>query len=396
MIGPSGDLLTVEIISTDFPSLLRLAGSHGIPILHMRDAGILTVKADIRRSDYPQIKKLLESRGEKISTCGYKGIGYKIRAMITRPVLVIGLIILTLISFFLPTRVFFVSVQGNESIPERLILEQAQQCGIAFGARRRDVRSEKMKNNLVAAIDQLQWAGINTYGCTATITVKERTVPGQYAAGQGVANIVAARDGVIQNYTATKGNAVCQIGGAVKEGEVLISGYTDCGIKIQATRAEGEVFAQTVWELHAVEPTEYVLKTFPSASVKKYSVEIGKKRINFYKDSGISGSTCDKIRKEYTLQLPGGFDLPVTIVEETYVAYKGETGSLDSESEDSRLCDYVQRYLKSQMISGTILEKSETVATASGMNYLTGRYVCLEMIGRVRNEEIWDNYGTND
>lgn len=396
MIRSSGDLLTVEIISTDFPALLRLIGSHGIPILHIRDVGILTIQADVRHCDYPQIRKLLGSRGEKIEPCGYKGIGYKIRALFTRPVLIIGLLFMTLISCILPSRIFFVSVQGNESIPKRLILEQAQKCGITFGARRRDVRSEKMKNNLVAAIEQLQWAGINTYGCTATITVKEKAIQEPYEPEGGVSSIVAVRDGVIQNYTVTKGNAVCQVGGAVKEGEVLISGYTDCGIKIQASRAEGEVFAQTVWEFSAIEPAEYVRKTIPRATAKKYSVEIGKKRINFYNDSGISGSTCDKIRKEYTLQLPGGFDLPVTFVEETYIWYDEATFNLELDSEESRLRDYVQSYLQSQMISGTILEKAEATSAVSGMNCLQGRYICLEMIGRVRNEEIWDNYGTND
>ena len=396
MIGASGDLLTVEIISTDFPALLRLTGSYGIPIFHMRDAGILTIHADVRRCDYPQIRKLLESRGEKIEPRGYKGIGYKIRAFFTRPVLMIGTLILALISCLLPSGIFFVSVQGNESIPERLILEQAQQCGIRFGARRRDVRSEKMKNNLVAAIEQLQWAGINTYGCTAIITVKEREIPERYEPDHGVSSIVAARDGVIQNFTVTKGNAVCQIGSAVKEGEVLISGYTDCGIKIQASIAEGEVFAQTVRELSVVEPAEYVLKTAVRATAKKYSVEIGKKRINFYNDSGISGSTCDKIRKEYTLKLPGGFDLPVTIIEETYIWYEEETAGLEPESKESILRDYAQAYLNSQMISGTILDKTEKVSSVSGMNYLQGHYICLEMIGRVRNEEIWDNYGKND
>lgn len=34
-----------------------------------------------------------------------------------------------------------------------------------------------MKNALLSAIPELQWAGVNTYGCRAVISVRERTLP---------------------------------------------------------------------------------------------------------------------------------------------------------------------------------------------------------------------------
>ena len=65
----------------------------------------------------------------------------------------------------------------------------------------------------------------------------------------GVGSIVASRDGVITSITTTKGTPLCKAGQAVKAGQILISGYTDCGISIRADPAEGEVFAETYREM---------------------------------------------------------------------------------------------------------------------------------------------------
>ena len=56
----------------------------------------------------------------------------------------------------------------------RKILERAEYCGVHFGAKAGSVRSEQVKNRLLFEIPELRWAGVNTTGCTAVITVAER------------------------------------------------------------------------------------------------------------------------------------------------------------------------------------------------------------------------------
>ena len=96
--------------------------------------------------------------------------------------------------------------------------------------------------------------GVNTSGCVATVSVRERTDPEVTEQDSAVSNIVASRDGFIVSATVTRGNFLCRVGQSVKAGQVLISGYTDCGICIQATRAEGEIYAQTSRDFAAVTP----------------------------------------------------------------------------------------------------------------------------------------------
>jgi sporulation protein YqfD len=297
---------------------------------------------------------------------------------------------------WLPSRVLFITVDGNRSIPAKYILEQAQQCGITFGASRREVRSEKMKNSLLEAIPQLQWAGVNTKGCTAVISVKERGIEENVASFNGISSIVAARDGIIVSCTGARGNMLCRIGQAVYKGDVLISAYTDVGLCVKATEANGEVFAQTLRQGKLYAPLTYMEKGRITAEEKKYGLLIGKKRINLYKGSGISGVSCDKINLEYYVTLPGGFKPPFGLFVSSVRSYDTRAVSYDIENVKPLAEDAAKKYLLSQMVSGKILLDSVIANSNGEFLALSGQYICLEMIGRVQYEENTLNYGENN
>ncbi|MBQ8768622.1 MAG: sporulation protein YqfD [Oscillospiraceae bacterium] len=377
-------MVQMELTSADPAAAISQVNWAGITVYDARreDDDIIT-RFYVKRQDVKKLTALAQKRGYDLSVSRRRGIYWIGKRLFHRPILTIGISLLLLIAMYLPTRVFFFEIEGNTTIPTRLILEKCQQCGISFGISRREVRSEKMKNALLQAIPELQWAGINTSGCTAVITVRERTPAQLPQPDNGVSSIVATRDGVITECTVTRGNPVCKVGQAVKAGEVLISGYTDCGIAIQATQARGEVYAATNRNLTAVTPLQWQVQQTKTAAQKKYSVIIGKKRINFYKGSGISPTTCDKMYEESYVTLPGGFQLPIIIVTETIVCYDEAGVTLPEPS----LSNFAQRYLQEQMVAGTVVSRLENGATEDGVYRFQGNYACTEMIGQVRSEE---------
>ena len=389
-------MLWAEITCADIPGFLAAVCESGISLFHVQITGSLSAQFCFAKNDWTVLRKCAERWGVKLSVHRRRGIYWSIIRALNRPVLVIGLALILLMAAFLPTRILFIKVEGNDKIPTKLILEKAELCGITFGVSRRQIRSEEMKNNLLSKIPQLQWAGINTSGCTATISVEERYESADEQKVSGVSSIVAIRDGVVQSCTVTRGNALCRTGQAVKAGEVLVSGYVDCGIKIQATRAEAEIFAQTLREVNVVTPLNYTYKGEISYVEKKYSLIIGKKRINFYKDSGISDISCDKMYYVYTLSLPGGFVLPVKVLVERLTHYKNDKITAASDNAHISLSQFVNRYLPDQMISGKILERKESSVQLQDTLCLQGKYVCLEMIGQVQYEEIINSNGKND
>ena len=373
--------VTVEITSADISAVLTALVASNIVLHHVQIISDLTARMVVSRHDFKRLKAILRRRGEVDRIVRRSGIYWGMKNLMRRPVLVIGLSLLAFLALYLPSRVLFIQVEGNNLIPAKLIMEQAQEYGVTFGANRREIRSERVKNGLLGAIPQLQWVGVTTEGCVARIHVRERSEPEQPQQNFAVTSIVASRDGVIKSFTAHRGSALCKVGQAVTKGQVLISGYTDCGLSIRADQAEGEIMAQTNRQISAVTQDFQLTKGSIIRSEKKFSLIIGKNRINFYKDSGILDTTCVKMYSENYMTLPGSFYLPVILLTEEWIYYDlTESETVDAETV---LLDFADRYLASQMIAGQILHRSEAVDG----NVLEGEYACLEMIGQVRYEE---------
>lgn len=386
----------VRLTSADPTGAIQAINCAGIELFSTRQEGDLTLRFRIRRSDFRRLRKIAEKRAERLELLGRNGLYWAIRLFLRRPVLVFGVGLLLFLTIFLPSRVYFVEVQGNVNVPASYILERAEVCGIVFGSNRREVRSERMKNSLLQAIPELQWAGINTYGCRAVISVRERPKLDLAPTKKEVCSIVAARDGVIQDITVHSGNQLCVPGQAVKAGQVLISGYTDCGICIRATRADGEVYAQTERSIQSVLPIEYTQKAKITHQTKKYSLLIGKKLINFCKDSGISPTSCDKMYSVDYITLPGGFRLPIGVVTEAITYYETASVTMDEEKAQQWITQFSGSYLTGLMIAGQIEEKWEALDWDDGVCVLHGRYACVEMIGKIRPEENLRDYGETD
>jgi similar to stage IV sporulation protein len=280
-------MIEVELASASPEHTLGELSRRNLEMRNIEKTSELTYTCCVSRDSYKIIKEICEKSGDVLRIRKRIGLYWRIKEAFSRPLLLIGGCILLVLVLWLPSRVFFVTVEGNTLIPSRKILEAAENCGITFGASRREVRSERIKNALLLAVPELQWAGVNTSGCTATISVREKE---DYRALQKipeVSSIVAARDGYVLTATGIAGNVLVKPGETVQKGQILISAYTDCGLSLRAERAEGEIMAQTVRKAGVVMPSQYMKKGVKTGIKRKYSLLLRKKRIFLWKDSGI-------------------------------------------------------------------------------------------------------------
>lgn len=388
--------VNLELISANIPGALSALNEAAVRIRNLRYIDELRVRFSADRSDYGKLERILTAREDTVKVIGRSGIYWQAKRLLRRKLLLAGLTILMGLVCFLPTRVLFVQVEGNAAIPANLILEKAAQCGICFGASRREVRSERMKNALLEAIPELQWTGVNTAGCVATISVRERTPTQEHTPSRDVCRVAAIRDGIITSCTVYRGNALCRVGQAVKAGDTLVSGYTDCGICIRATNADAEIFAETRRETDVITPLRYDFRVREGGYHRIFSLLVGKNRFIFAKSSRISGAGCAKMYQEYFLTLPGGFTLPVSLIVEDYIFYETEEKPISAESAQIQLSEASGRYLLGQMIAGKIISRDESFLPSDEFLQMRGEYACEEMIGQVRSEEIIDNHGETD
>ncbi len=381
--------LLIEVTSAQPEQTLNAIAQKKIPISEVTKTNELTFRFSIRRRDLKYLEALLQRLYCELKIVKKQGIFWKIQELYHRPVLLCLLILLLSTSLFLPTRILFVRVAGNQELPARQILSAAEFCGIRIGASRKQVRSEKVKNALLSQLPQLQWAGVNTSGCTAVISVRERTAETQNNAAP-FSNLIATQDGYILSQVILHGTPMFSPGESVIKGQMLVSGYTDCGICIRAGRAEGEILAQTSREISAVTPAETEIIRGIIDKKYKISLLIRKKRINLWKDSRISDTGCGRMYEEYFVSLPGGFRLPVGLGIDQYLQYSTSESEVPEKSALTQLQDFSDRYLLQQTVAGQILKKQQHFLNCDGLYRLETRYTCTEMIGREQREQIGD------
>ena len=390
----AGGSVRIKLTSADTAGALKLLTDRGVMLYDVKYEKELCVCFTIDRNRYFTVHRLLTDRGDQCAVVDKNGLYWIISRIRDRAVLVSGVAILIALSIFIPSRILFVLVEGNEQISDRQILQQLELCGLRFGSSRAAVRSEKLKNNLLECNDRLDWVGITTAGCVATVQVREKPAYKEDRQEEIGTNIVAVCDGVIDSVTVTKGTGQCVPGQAVYRGQVLISGYEDHGFVIRATGAEGEIYANTYRQIQGVCLRKFISRREIKRTTVKFSLQIGKNRINFFQDSGISPPGCVKMYLEKQLTLPGGFLLPVSLIEERCVFYDMET---ENHEENSFFWaeSYFDSRLRSQMNAGQILQRNTSTEMLEELYVLYGEYACFEQIGQKSIEEFVDHNGEN-
>lgn len=381
--------LRLRIVSAEPENLLTQLLYSNVELHDITPIDYLTVEVKVKKQYDCIVRKIVEKNGGTCRITGVDGFLWNVQRLLRRPALIVGISMFILASCLINGRILFVTVQGNKNIHEQLILSVARDCGITFGTKAAKVRSEDIKNQLMQKMPQLQWLGITTSGSVATIHVKERSMQNDAGTSKNaMSNIIASRDGVISQMTVYKGNPLFHVGQTVQAGDVLVSGYTDYGLAQKWEQPEAEIFAHTFREMKFYTPVPSVVRGEQKGVHTCYMVRIGKKVINFCNHSGISDATCVKMYMEDYLTLPGGFQLPVSIIKITSVNFYSIEVECAPEKFKTWLPQFAGSYVSSQMVAGKILSEELFWDINEQVCILNGNFACHEMIGQVINEEI--------
>lgn len=374
-------MILLEITAADPERFLNLLTQRGIALWDIKLVSRILFHCRIQRRDWDTLSDLAEKMGVSVEPLGAMGLVYRFRTWLQRPIVLVCVTVLVLLTLLLPECILFVDVQGNEQIPARMILEEAEKQGLRFGASRRALRSEEIKNELLGAMEELEWVGVNTMGCRAVIRVRERNqeeIPEKEEPG----SLVAAADGIIDQIEMHRGTLLCKLGQAVKKGDVLVSGFTDLGICSRICDAQAEIYAMTTRVLETAALPQVVSKGDAEKESLRISLIFGKKRINLYSDSGILPPGCGKMTYTYPLRLPGGDTLPVCLVVERVVWYNTKNIMRSQETAQRLMEETARQYLLDQTIAADILGSQTEMEYGESGVFLQVKFQCREMIAR--------------
>lgn len=274
-----------------------------------------------------------------------------------------------------------IDVEGCETISEAEVRHALAECGVDIGKSWVGLRQDLLRNSMILKIPEIRWMTVSIRGSRAEVIVREARTGPEPVAEKEFVNIVAEKAGLITSVEPLRGTAVTAEKRTVLPGETLIAGYTTGRYAVQgATRAIGEVWARTWYERTAAAPVDMTIRTPSGEKQRKWSLILGKIRINFFKGSSICPDGCDKIIYVYPFAGEGVFALPLSL-EKTELAVC-DTESVRAEELRAELEAQLMEELLSDIgPDGTVTEYVFTASENEGILYVTLRAECHESIG---------------
>ena len=235
--------------------------------------------------------------------------------------------LITVAVLFILTRglVWDVRVSGNATVSDTAVLKTLGDYGLAVGSRWSAVDKNVLEATLLSTHPEIAWISVNRRGTVAYVElIESENIGKEEVSAPTYSNIVAQRDGVIEEIAVKSGEAMVKVGDVVRAGDVLISGVTDNEIGVRFCRAVGSVRAQSVTDVEVEISRSVSEKTEIKRRIAQVRVLLFNFSINIFKNYGNCENSCDIIEVTKEFALFGRYKLPFSL-NTTYLSEYSES-----------------------------------------------------------------------
>lgn len=284
------------------------------------------VELTLRYSAFKKFKKEADARGIGFTVLKKRGLPalaqrYKLRVGAFCGVLIAAILVIASQSV-----IWDIDVVGNESVTTSQIRELLREEGFFVGCYIPSANTDKIETRIMLKSDLISWMSINIKGTVAEVQVRENVKPEGDDSTKKPANLVASKEGIIEEVRIFRGTVTVSPGQPVGKGTLLVSGiYEGERVGVMYTRASGQVFARTTEEFYVEIPLEYEGKRYTGEEYYDNYLIFFDYLINISKNSGKDGALYDKIDIVENFCLPDGAETPFGIKRVKYAAYERVT-----------------------------------------------------------------------
>lgn len=318
-----------------------------------------------------------------------RGLYGLLLSMRSRYGVLIGVFIAVLFLVFSSRLVWDIRVSGNENISEYKIESSLADLGLEVGTKWRKIDKNAIETRILAENKDIAWISINRRGTVIYVQIIESENIGKHEeTAYRFSNIIADRDGVIEEITVESGIAAVKIGDVVKKGDVLISGVIENERGVTFCRAKGTVRASGVMDVSCESKPEVTEKTPGKQRLAEVRIILFNFSINIFKNYGNSEDGCDIIRENRKFALFDKYSLPIRI-EKAYTVKYSETVRTRTSDE---MAESAKRELDGRMYSifknADVLKIRTKGEFTDGVYRITSRVVYSTDIGKESAIEI--------
>jgi len=254
--------------------LLNLAVSRGIGFWDLQKQKN-EARLSVSLASFRALRPLLRKARCRLRIRRKVGLPFVIYRLRRRWGLVAGALFFVAALYLATSLVWEVRVTGNRHLGEAEILALAEQLGIRPGAWKWKLNLSELEEELPRRHKDIAWAGLRFYGTVLEIEIAEH-LP-ELTVDQRPADIVAAKDGLVERVLVIEGRAVVKVGDTVSKGDLLIEGvvpieegFLEPGetAPVKEVRARGEVEARIWYEVRVPLKLRQLSRELTGASQK--------------------------------------------------------------------------------------------------------------------------------
>ncbi|MCR4441370.1 MAG: sporulation protein YqfD [Peptococcaceae bacterium] len=315
--------------------VINMAMSRGLQLWDICRAGEGRYLLKVRLGGFKAMRSMARRSRCRLKIVGKRGLPFFFMRVKRRKVLAAGFLLFCVGLYILSSFVWFIEITGNKKVKTERIRQSITSRGVRIGMPKSVFDREKIKDGLLADIPELAWAGIRIEGTRVIIEVAEKTlIPGEDE--NKPADLVARRDGKIEELLILTGTSLVKEGDVVNKGQVLILGITYPKIQVnqdgrvtpagesQKVRARGLVRARVRHTAVGECPVREERYRDTGAEVTAVNLRYRGREIKIKGPREIPFERYRMIRRVETIaagRIPGG---PVELITITYLEQKHE------------------------------------------------------------------------
>ena len=331
-----------------------------------------------RAVDYGALRPAAKKSGVRLRIKRRLGLPFWLRPFRARWGLDVGCVAALVLLQALSSRVWVVTVEGNQTVTDTEITDVLTPLGIHLGANFDDVDIAALRLEALRQLPTVGWLSVSQSGSVVTVKVKEKepSVPTEESAP---ADIVAAADGVVRRVTVTSGQAAVKEGDTVAKGDLLISGCLESENGPMLRRARGSVVGEVAETVSITVPFAEEVPHEKQVAVRPTVVFFGLS-VPLYTDGETEGRLVEERRwvRVRGRELPIGITLTRVMTPNTQTIIR---------TADEALAEAHRRLAEAEkpFADGTVESRAVTETVTENGVTVTGVYTLVREIGQTRD-----------
>ena len=323
MIHPLLFIVGYAVISVSAEDAVRLINAFSVGRIVYHDMGEREGRRYFRLSalTYLRVTAVCDKLSIQFKTEKKSGTPFLFCRLFHRWGLIVGGAVAVLCIVLSQRVIWRIDIEGNKKVSDETILNTLEECGVNVGTPLEHIDVDSVENRFLILSDEISWITVNLIGTVAEVEVRE-VERAEIEPDYVCSNLVASANGKIVEFYQVRGDICVEIGEAVSEGQLLVSGvYGSDTSPMRLVRSEGKVFAACEREYLIEIPLEYEKKVYTGEQKIKKSVILFEKEVKFFGNSGNSYASCDTIEVIKYLDFFGLGKLPFGTRTVTYAEY---------------------------------------------------------------------------